>query len=130
MPRVKKNVTSSEVETSKTEGQETDVKVDVVKKSKTKTKPTVKIPGLEVLEEALGSDYGVVLKQCEKFMRRHGIKLTFHKKFMAFKCLNNRGVHVDWITFTDLMKIYDCRVRQPQTPIRPPQRPYVKNRIY
>jgi len=129
MPRVKKDTSKSSDETSKTEGQKTDVKVDVVKKPKTKTKPTVKIPGLEVLEKVLGPDYGVVLKQCEKFMRRHGIKLTFHQKFMAFKCLR-QGRHVDWITFTDLMKIYDCRVRAPQTPIRSPQRPYNINRIY
>ena len=130
MTRGQKDTSTDSTETRETQGQTTDVNVEVTKKPKQKTKPTVTIPGLEVIEDILGSDYRVVLKQCEKFMRRHGIKLTFHMKFMAFKCLNNRGVHVDWITFTDLMKIYDCRVRQPQTPIRPTQRPYVKNRIY
>ena len=129
MPRVKKDTSTRSTETSETEGQKTDVKVEVTKKPKQKTKPTVKIPGLEVIEDILGSDYGVVLKQCEKFMRRHGINLTFHKKFMAFKCLK-KNVHVDWITFADLMKVYDCRVREPKKAIRPPQRPYQNKRIY
>ena len=71
MPRVKKDTSTRSTETSETEGQKTDVKVEVTKKPKQKTKPTVKITGHEAIEDILGSNYGVVLKQCAKLMQLH-----------------------------------------------------------
>jgi len=123
MPRVKKTKQPEVIEATN--------EVEVIKppKPKPKIKPTAKVPGLETIEVMLGDNYGPVLKMCEKFSRRHGVDMVFIRKFMAFKLLRKKK-HLDWITFADLMKVYGSRVRQPQNPVRPPQRPYENNRIY
>ena len=103
--------------------------IDATPKPKKKTKATPKVPGLEAVESVLGSDYGPVLKCCEKFSRRHGVKMVFISKFMSFKLMRQEK-HVDWITFKDLMKVYDSRVLQPPGASRKPQRPGNKKQIY
>lgn len=63
-----------------------------------------------------------------KFRMKHCVSVVFLPRFNSFKLIREKR-HVDWITFDDLMKMYNTGIAPIGVPLRP-QRPYEQDRVY